>query len=159
MVAFALGLSIDDFPKEWESRAINAHALIGLAVLLLTIVRVAWRAANPPPALPGSLGPLTRLASRAVHAALYLLIIAIPLIGVPALLYRGRGLNFGLFAVPSPFGRTPDLFRPLTEAHEIVAYAIITLAVLHAVAALYHQFVRRDNVLLRMFPGSLMVKR
>ncbi|MCI4678023.1 cytochrome b [Rhodoblastus acidophilus] len=154
VVAFVLGLTIDDFPKDMKSAAINAHALIGLAVLALSVVRLYLRFVNPPPPLPESIGPLSRLASGATHAGLYVLMIAVPLIGVPTLLYRGRGFNFGLFAIPSPFGRTPEIYRPLTEAHEVAAYAIIGLAAAHALAALYHQYVRKDDVLLRMLPGS-----
>jgi cytochrome b561 len=154
VATFLLGLTIDDFPKDLQDAAINGHALAGLAILLLSVVRLFWRVANPPPPLPLSVGALTRTASLAVHMALYILMIAIPLVGIPTLLYRGRGLDFGLFAIPSPFARTPEIYRPLTEVHEIAAYAIVGLAVAHALAALYHQYVLRDDVLLRMLPGS-----
>lgn len=154
ILAFVLGLTIDDFPKDMKSAAINAHALIGLAVLLLSVARLYWRFVNPPPPLPLSVGPLTRMASGAAHIGLYFLIIAIPLIGIPTLLYRGRGLNFGLFAFPSPFERTPAIFRPLTDVHEVASYALIGLAAAHILAALYHHYVRRDDVLLRMLPAT-----
>jgi cytochrome b561 len=74
----------------------------------------------------------------------------VPLIGIPVLLYRGLGLDFGLFQMPSLFARTPAIFRPLQEAHELAAYALIGLAAAHMLAALYHHFVRRDEVLLQM---------
>jgi cytochrome b561 len=93
-----------------------------------------------------------RLASHAGHVALYVLMIAIPLIGIPTLLYRGRGLDFGLFQIPSPFSRTPEIFRPLTQVHEIASYLLIALAVGHALAAIYHQYVLRDGTLTRMRP-------
>ena len=96
-----------------------------------------------------------RKASGAFHAGIYFLMIAVPLIGVPTLLYRGRGLDLGLWSVPSPFARTPEIFRPLTEAHEIAAFALLGLAVAHALVALYHQYVRRDDVLLRMVPNAI----
>ena len=82
VAAFALGLTIDNFPKEMKSAAINAHALIGLAVLFLSVARLYWRFANPPPPLPASVGPVTRIASGTAHFGLYTLMIAIPLIAI-----------------------------------------------------------------------------
>lgn len=153
VAALALGVTVDDFPKEMTRVVINTHSLMGLAVLVLAVARLVWRLVHPAPPLPPSVGPLMRKASGAFHAALYLLMVAVPLIGVPTLLYRGRGLDFGLWRIASPFERTPEIFRPLTEVHEIAAFALIGLAVGHALAALYHQYVRGDDVLLRMLPG------
>lgn len=150
--AFVLGLTIDNFPKDMTSTLINAHSLIGLAILALSAVRLFWRLNNPPPELPASMSPLARLASHAAHGGLYLLMIGIPLIGVPTLLYRGRGLDFGLFQIASPFARTPDIFRPLTQVHELASFALIGLAAAHALAALYHHHVLRDDVLTRILP-------
>jgi cytochrome b561 len=52
LAAFALGLTIDAFPKAWTGALINLHALMGLAVLVLSIVRLSWRKSHPPPELP-----------------------------------------------------------------------------------------------------------
>ena len=151
VIGFSLGLTVDAFPKEWEHAVVNTHSLLGLAVLALTAARIAWRLGHPPPPMPGDAGgPLVRRAAAAVHFLLYALMVVVPLIGIPVLLYRGRGLDFGLFQLPSPFARTPEIFRPLTEAHELAAYALIGLAAAHVLAALYHHFVRRDEVLLQM---------
>lgn len=150
VVAFGLGLTVDDFPKAWEHAVVNAHALIGLAIVVLTLARLGWRLGHRPPSLPPEVGPLMARAAAAVHGLLYTLMVAVPLIGIPTLLYRGRGLDFGLFAVPSPFTRTREVFGPLTEIHELAAFALIGLAAGHALAALYHHFIRRDEVLLQM---------
>lgn len=152
IAALALGLTVDDFPKDMTGVVINVHALMGLAVLVLSVLRLGWRVAHGAPEMPQSVGALERMASRAMHIALYLLMIAVPATGVPTLLYRGRGLDFGLVQFTSPFARTPEIFRPLTEAHEIAAFALVGLAAAHALAALYHQYIRRDDVLLRMLP-------
>lgn len=152
LAGFGLGLTIDEFPKAWEGAVINSHALIGLAVLVLSVARLVWRLTHPAPELPSTMAPLERAAAKMIHLSLYVLMIVVPAIGVPTLLFRGRGLDFGLFHVASPFARTPEIFRPLTEAHEIASYALIALATAHALAALYHQFVRHDDLLGRMAP-------
>ena len=151
VVAFTLGLSVDAFPKTWENAVVNTHALLGIAILVLTAARVAWRFGHPPPPIPpDAAGPLMRRAAAVVHFLLYSLMVVVPLIGIPTLLYRGRGLDLGVLQLPSPFARTPEIFRPLTEAHEVAAYSLIGLAAAHMLAALYHHFVRRDEVLLQM---------
>ena len=153
LTAFVLGLTVDSFPKPWTGTIINLHSLIGLTILLLTFVRLFWRLGHPAPPLPEAFGQLAKFAASAVHVALYILMIATPIIGVPTLLYRGRGLDFGFLQITSPFARTPEIYRPLTQIHEIAAYALIGLAVGHALAALYHQFALRDGVLTRMLPA------
>ncbi len=152
VLAFALGLTVDAFPKSWAGGVINLHALIGLAVLGLTFIRIYWRLSHPAPALPATFPPLMRLASHSGHLALYALMIAVPIIGIPTLLYRGRGLDFGLFQIASPFVRAPEIFRPLTDIHEIASYALIALAIGHVLAAIYHQHWLRDGTLSRMLP-------
>ena len=153
LAAFVLGLTVDAFPKAWAGALVNTHALMGLAVLVLSIVRLSWRFYHPPPPeLPASMTPTERLGAKLTHGGLYFLMIAVPLIGIPTLLWRGRGLNFGLFEIASPFSRTQDVYRPLTQVHEFASYALIALAVGHVLAALYHQFVQRDATLLRMMP-------
>jgi cytochrome b561 len=85
--------------------------------------------------------------------------IVVPAIGIPTLLYRGRGLDFIIFQIASPFERTPALFRPLTDYHEIAAFALVALAAGHIIAALFHPFVGRDGLLLRMLPEGAVSKR
>jgi cytochrome b561 len=150
VAAFVIGLTIDNFSKAWTSGMINAHALIGLAVLILSLSRLVWRLTHRPPALPDEIGPLSRFASKAIHSMLYGLMIIVPAIGVPTLLYRGRGIDLGLLQIASPFARAPEVFRPLTELHELASYTMIALAAGHALAALYHHFIRHDDILLRM---------
>jgi cytochrome b561 len=155
LAAFLLGLTVDDFPKAWNATVVNIHALIGLAVLALTMVRVVWRMGHKPPPLPRSSNPLLEKSSKAVHLLLYFMMILVPVIGIPTLFYRGRGINFGFFQIPPLLPRVPELFRPLTELHELSAYALLTLGVGHVLAALYHQIVLRDRLMWRMVPSSI----
>ena len=149
-VAFLLGLTVDTFPKAYEGAVVNTHVLIGLAVIILSLARVGWRLTHRSPALSRANGALVETASKLIHAFLYLLMIVVPLIGVPTLLYRGRGIDFGVFQMPPLMPRTPEIFHPLTEVHELTAYALVLLALGHILAALYHQFVLRDDLVRRM---------
>ena len=150
IAAFALGLTVDNFPKAYTGAIINLHALLGVAILVLTLVRLGWRLSHRPPELDAASGPVIRLASKAVHVLLYALMVLVPLIGFPTLFYRGRGLDFGLLQIAPFLPRTPEIFRPLTDVHEIAAFALIGLAIAHLLAALYHQFVLKDGLLSRM---------
>jgi cytochrome b561 len=73
---------------------------------------------------------------------------------VPTLLFRGLGLDFGVFQIASPFDRIRNVYRPLTEIHELASYLMIALAAGHALAAVYHQLVARDRLLRRMLPRA-----
>ena len=152
-VAFLLGLTVDEFPKAYESLVVNSHSLMGVGVMLLTLMRIGWRIGHPAPAAPKTAGPWMRVLSKLTHVLLYVLMLTVPLIGLPTLFYRGRGLDFGLFQVPAFLTRSPEVFRPLTELHELSAYALIGLAAGHVAAALYHQWILRDALIARMIPG------
>ncbi len=136
IAAFALGLTVDNFPKAYTGAIINLHALLGVAILVLTLVRLGWRLSHRPPELDAASGRIIRLASKAVHGLLYALMVLVPLIGFPTLFYRGRGLDFGLLQIAPFLPRTPEIFRPLTDVHEIAAFALIGLAIAHPGRAL-----------------------
>jgi cytochrome b561 len=96
--------------------------------------------------------PIERLSAKLTHGGLHVLMTANRSSVFRPWLWRGRGLNFGLFDIASPFARTPEIYRPLTKVHEIASFALIALVDGHVLAALYHQFIRHDAVLLRMMP-------
>ena len=152
VAAFVMGLTIDVLPRESRPPYLNLHVLVGLAVVVLAAGRIAWRIGHPAPPPPADSGPLAVKATALGHGLLYLMMFAVPLIGFAPLFSRGRGVDFGLFQIASPIERTKDWIGPTTEVHEIAAYALIALAVGHVLAALWHHFARRDDVLLRMMP-------
>jgi cytochrome b561 len=143
---------------------VQLHKSIGLTVLMLSIVRLAWRLVNPVPALPLGMNPALRVAARISHVLLYVFIIAVPLSGWLWASASPKGLPtvfFGLFQWPH-FSFLADLTRaekrPYSHLfgtiHAYMAYALIALVPIHICAALYHQFLRRDDVLRRMLPGT-----
>jgi cytochrome b561 len=150
VITFIIGLTVDDFPKSWDKAVVNAHVLMGLAVLLLSVARLWWRISHVPPAPALQAGPFLIKMAHLGHYLLYAMMFVVPLVGIPTLLYRGRWVDFGLFQLPPLLARDPQIFKPLTQIHELAAYALVGLALGHVAAALYHQFVLKDGLMSRM---------
>ncbi len=133
----------------------TTHASWGVMVLLLAIARLLWRAGHPPPALPATTTGWQATASHLTHAALYALMIIIPISGLLALVpYGAERLDvdqvvfFNLFSLAF----MPDLGNWTKEAHELLGKAAQILVILHIVAALKHQFWDKDRIFSRMRP-------
>jgi cytochrome b561 len=133
----------------------SAHATIGILILLLAIARLLWQAGHPAPPLPESTARWEDIASRLMHGAFYVLMIAIPVLGLMALVPFGlehidvdQVMFFKLF----PLAIMPNLGEWTAEAHEIASNIAKILVILHVLAALKHQFWDRDGLLMRMSP-------
>jgi cytochrome b561 len=116
-------------------------------------VRLTWRFANPTPApVPDTKVWQERLASI-MHWLLYALIFLTPLAGWLMSSAKNYTVSyFGLFAWPNLVAPDETLFTTLRSLHDLLAWAMVTLALLHATAALKHHFFDKDNVLRRMLP-------
>ena len=130
------------------------HEPAGLILFALIVVRVVWRLTHRVPGMPEGMRAWETVAARATHGLLYALLVAVPLLGLATTAARGRPIDFGLFqiAVPMAGGATRDTARLLKNIHEIAGQLILALAGLHAAAALWHHYVRLDDVLTRMLP-------
>lgn len=130
------------------------HEPAGTVIFALVLVRLFWRSLHVPPELPETMVPWERLGAKLMHILLYALMVAIPLVGIATTFARGRPIDFGLFQIPNPLngsiGRSGA--RTLKELHEFLGQAVLAVAFLHAAAALWHHYVRRDDVLTRMLP-------
>ena len=132
------------------------HKWIGVTVFALAVLRVLWRIVHRPPPLPASVAPWQQALSGAIHVLLYLLMLGIPLSGW---LYSSATgvptVPFGIAALQLPdlFGRDRDLAVSLKFLHLTFNYTLASLVLLHVGAALKHQFLDRDGIMLRMLPG------
>lgn len=130
---------------------LGAHMATGLAIAFIVALRLALRLAleQPRPATSGDVW-LDRLA-RVVHAALYLVVLAMAASGLALAVQAGLpGIVFGNSAAPLPESFWD--YAPRT-VHGAIAKLLLALVALHAGAALYHQFVRRDGLMRRMWLG------
>jgi len=135
--------------------SMGLHKSIGITVLVLTIGRIAWRIANPPPPLPAHVAGWERGVARWTHRLFYLMLVVLPMSGwAMASGATRRPLEwFGLFPVPY-LPIPPAAAGAGHEVHEVVGITMAVLVALHVAAALRHHFMLRDGVLARMLPGA-----
>jgi len=127
------------------------HKPLGIAVLALAFVRVVVRLSSRPPALPEDLPRWQKVAALGSHLVLYVLMIAMPLIGWAMLAAGGYPVTLGGgVQLPAIVPADPVWFAWLRHAHRWLAYAFFATFLVHFAAALYHALVRRDGVMRAM---------
>jgi cytochrome b561 len=133
----------------------SIHADIGYVILLLMAVRLFWRWINPVPALPAT-PRWQRIAARVSHVALYGATIATAMLG-----WAHSGAHkpdyadwFGLFRVPQFMSTDKVAAAFYEDQHILVAYVLLALVAIHALAAIWHHFMKRDGVMRRMIEGA-----
>lgn len=130
------------------------HESIGLLVLVLALLRLAWRLTHPVPPHAG-VPPWMRRVAGAVHFALYAAIILQPLLGFFAtnafgFPMQGATAFMGLIDIPKFMEANTPLAEWLLMFHVWLGWTIAALVVLHVLAVVHHQAIRRDGTLLRM---------
>jgi cytochrome b561 len=149
-----VGLLMDELPNSaFKVQVYALHKSFGLTVLALTLLRLLWRLlAGAAPRLEGTPAWQHALA-QTVHAAMYALLLLIPLSGWLYNSASGFPLQwFGLFGLPRLSGYNPEVKEFAHEAHELLFYVLAVLVLLHAAAALKHHYFDRDATLARMLP-------
>lgn len=148
---FALGLWMDglDYYDPWYRRAPDIHKSIGVLLFLVMIGRAVWRKTNYRPAPVGT--PFEQRLAHWVHRTLYGLLFVLMLSGYLISTADGRAVEvFGWFSLPATFSGFENQEDIAGEIHEILAFTLIGLTALHALAALKHHFMDRDETLKRM---------
>jgi cytochrome b561 len=131
------------------------HRSFGVAILLLTGLRLVCRQHMGVPPLPADVPATLRRAARARDVLFYVLLILQPLLGlVGSMLFGDRIVLFGGIVLPLLLPVKRALGRQVFHVHGLIALLLLTLIGLHVAAALYHHFVRRDGVLAGMLPGA-----
>jgi cytochrome b561 len=151
----AMGLFLDDIPKDSKPFIMMLHKSFGVMILFLAVFRLIWRAQNIQPPLPDTISSLQKALSKGTHHLLYLLMIAMPLSGWLMSSGFGKSISFfGLFDLPLLIIPNRELGVFFKESHELIAWVLIGLIALHGGAALFHHFILKDGILKRMLRSS-----
>ncbi|MDE2053041.1 MAG: cytochrome b, partial [Gammaproteobacteria bacterium] len=150
----ALGLTGIMLPLGVQKLAVLArHKSIGITILGLAALRLLWRCLNPTPPLPSNLRPHERFLARFTHAALYVLLFAMPLTGWIMSSARGFPVSwFSLFQLPDLVPKSETLYDAMVRTHAALAIALAVTVALHIAGAIKHHFVLKDDTLRRMLP-------
>ncbi len=150
----ALGFYMQDLPLSPEKLKLYSwHKWAGVTAFLLVVIRLSWRIANRPPALPESMPRLMQWAAHAGHFALYALMIAIPLSGW--LMSSAKGFQtvwFGVLPIPDLLDKNRELGELLAGVHKALNLLFVAVLLGHVGAALKHHFIDKDDILARMLP-------
>ena len=140
------------FARPTRHLMIVSHMSLGILLSIVVVVRIAWRLLPGHQVEPASRGWDDRLA-KGVQYLLYLLLLAQSVLGYLVRWSEGEAMSFFGLLIPPPFApMTRAEHHTLMERHNQIGWAIIVIAAGHAAAALYHHFVLRDRVLVRMLP-------
>ena len=150
-----LGLYMTDLELSPDKLRYYAwHKWLGITVFLLAAARLAWRAANPAPPLPGAMPAWQRWVAGAAHVLLYALMLAIPLSGWIYSSATGVSVAYlNLVDLPNLVPKDRELAKTLLLVHQSLNYLLAAVVTVHVAAALKHHFVDRDDILARMLPG------
>lgn len=144
--------------NEWGGPAqdtlYSLHKSVGALLIPLIIVRILYRLTHPPAPLPEDIPAIQRFAAEATHWALYGLVLVQPIVGyIMTSAYPAPVPFFGLFNLPAIWPEDRALSERLSIVHLYIGLSIAGIAAMHIGAALFHHFVRKDRVLMRMING------
>lgn len=140
--------------QEEAGAIMGNHFALGMTILVLTLLRLAWRLVHRPPPLSDRLASWEKALARIVHTLFYVLLVGMPLAGWFAMSSYGRGIDvWGVFEWPAlPVAENPDLAGQVFDIHAASGTAMLVLIGLHVLGVLKHMFIDRSGNLWRMLP-------
>ncbi len=143
------------FDRESFPFLFKAHKTIGFLILTLAIARLLWRFGNIVPSYDNKFPKIMTLAAHSAHYILYALMIMMPLSAFISSNANQYPVSFlFLFDMPSFFShKDVELAKSMMQIHKFLALVLIFFISVHILAALYHHFIKKDNVLTRMLPS------
>lgn len=134
-------------------RLFSYHKWLGVTIVLVVALRLAWRIGSPPPPLPSTMPAWELRAAATVHRLLYLLLFAVPLSGW--LMSSAKGFQtvyLGTLPIPDLLDKNPALGAALEKVHWALNKMLLAAVCLHVAAVAKHHCVDRDGILRRMLP-------
>lgn len=154
IATFSVGFYMQGLPLSPEKLKLYSwHKWAGISLLVLIIIRLAWRISNPAPELPSTMKPIEKLMAQSGHLVLYVLMLAIPISGW--LMSSALGVQvvwFGVLPLPDLVNKNEVLGEFLLNLHIILNYTLLLAVLGHVAAAMQHHFIKKDNILKRMLP-------
>ena len=156
LAMIGVGAYMTDLAREDPMRAqlYSLHKAVGVTLLGLALIRILWMLVSRPPVMPAALQRWEVVLARSTVGLLYLLMVATPIAGYLMTNTGGKPISyFGLFELPPLMEKNHDLHEALEEVHEILAFTILALVILHVAGAFKHRFIDKDpnaDVLKRM---------
>ena len=152
---FAIAWTMPDIKKATPDTGLVAwHLSVGSTILLVMLLRLAWRLTHTPPPPPSDLMPALQLLSRLTHWLLYAILIALPVLGWINASSRGyRVVLLGLIPLPQLVPTGNAFGHEMGDIHGTVAWMLLGIVALHVAGALYHTLIKQDGLLRRMLPG------
>ncbi len=142
---FEKGTEMRDLFKMW-------HFMLGLSVLALVTIRIFLRLAQVTPKITPPLSAMQTLGANTAHILLYIFMVAMPLAGWFILSAAGKPIPFFGLELPALIATDKDLAKNIESIHELAGEMGYYLIGLHAMAALFHHYVQKDDTLIRMLP-------
>lgn len=153
--AAQLDPEIAEHRRLWPILIMQLHKPLGFTALVLIVVRVVWTLTGRRPRLPNNMSAREVFLSKAAHIALYALMLIVPFSGWFMSQYADSTVNyFGLFEIDNLVAANKERVGQLHPVHVYLGLFTLALVVFHIAAALFHQYVRRDDVLVKMLPES-----
>jgi cytochrome b561 len=154
VVQVAWGWAMQEIPKQppgLRADAFNVHKSIGITIFMLMLVRVGWRIAHPPPALPPMPRWQRRLA-RLNHGVLYAALLVMPVAGFLGSVYSGYPIRAFGFTWPAFGAKDEGLKTLMSVVHLWTSWVLVAAIGLHLAGAAHHALGHGDRVLQRMIP-------
>jgi len=147
-IGVAMVVSLGDYHT-----LVSIHRPLGIAILILVVVRFVNRLMNPPPPLPATMSRAERMAATASELAMYGLMLVLPLVGWGMLsAARYPIVLHGSVHLPFILPHNAVLYAVLRKVHTILAYLFFLTFMAHVGAILFHTLIVRDGMLRRMAP-------
>jgi cytochrome b561 len=156
LVVFVLAFSIDIATSRTSHMAfLQLHRSIGLTIWVLTMARFVWRCFAKYPNWPSDMSRTMQVLAMASEYGLYALLLTQPILGLLQTNAHGDQVNlYFIGQLPALIEKNRQLAQQLLAVHKAVGFSLLGLIALHASAALFHHFWRRDDTLTAMLPAA-----
>ncbi|MFZ1874774.1 MAG: cytochrome b [Chania sp.] len=154
ILTYSAMLLKDSVPDDYIDLVKNLHFNFGLSVFVLMFFRLCLRQRHATPPITPALEVWQAFGSKVFHWLLYLLFLSLPILGMLTLAYGGKEWMLLGWQVPQWITPDPGMRSLVKDIHETLANTGYFIIGAHALAALYHHYLRGDDTLRRMMPGK-----